>query len=227
MAKLDITLTKEKYDALSDELKTFYTANQEGGYELEGIGSIQRSLEAERKNKTKPELLEELEALRQFKADQEAEQKKAADADLEAKGKYDEALASKEQAWKERFDAEEASKNALMADIHRERLTNELIKRGVLADRAAYLVSDLMPETELYKHSDTGRYDLRKKGGIGDAAEFDKVMEGVKERVPFFFAATGAAGSGASQSTVNAGGVDLNSMTAEQMLDMANAATTK
>ena len=41
---------------------------------------------------------------------------------------------------------------------------------------------------------------LKKKGGIGDAAEFDAVIEAAKQKTPFFFAANGASGSGASGS---------------------------
>jgi hypothetical protein len=55
-------------------------------------------------------------------------------------------------------------------------------------------------ETELYQESETGKYSLRKKGGIGDAAAFDGIIEAAKTATPFFFAASNASGSGASGS---------------------------
>jgi len=225
MAKLEIYLTAEKFGELEEGLKQFYALNQEGKYELEGIGSIERALEAERvKKTTKPELVAELEELKKFKADHEVSQQKAAQADLEAKGKYEEAIAAKEKAWNERFETEKTEKDSLFADIKRERLTNELIKRGVLPDRAAYLVGELEPEMELAKN-EGGKYDLKKKGGIGDAAEFDSVIEAAKQKTPFFFAANGASGSGASGSNGNGGGVDTSAMTPEQKLEMHYAQT--
>lgn len=205
MAKLDITLTKEKFDSLDDTLKTFYVATQDGGYELEGIGSIQRALAEEKAKKaTKPELITELEELKKFKADHEAAATEAANKDLEAKGKYEEALAAKEKAWQDRIDAVSGEKDGLFADVKRERLTNELVKRGVLPDRAAYLVGELDPIVELTK-GDAG-YELKKKGGIGDATEFDSLINAAKEKTPFFFAAEGASGSGASGSGNGNGG---------------------
>ncbi len=205
MAKLDITIAKEAFDALSDELKTFYVATQDGkGYELEGVGSIQRALTEEKAKKaTKPELLTEVEELRKFKEAAEAAKLEAANKDLEAQGKYEEALQAKETAWKTRLDTEAAEKESLFADVKRERLTNELVKRGALADRAGYLVGELDTAMELVK-GESG-YELRKKGGIGDAAEFDSVIEAAKAKTPFFFAANGASGSGASGSDNNGG----------------------
>lgn len=206
MAQLEITLTKEKFDALSEELKTFYTPNKEGGYELEGIGSIQRALAEEKaKKSTKPELLTEIEELRKFKAEQEAAQQEAQNKDLEAKGKYEEALKAKEAAWNERFEREKAEKESFLTAIKRERLTNELVKRGALADRAGYLVGELDAEMELI--ADNGSFTLKKKGGIGDADEFDAVIESAKQKTPFFFASNGTSGSGASgsQSTFGTG----------------------
>jgi hypothetical protein len=207
MAKLDITLSNEAFGTLAEELKGFYVPTEDGkGYELEGIGSIQRALEAEKlKKTTKPELLTELEELKKFKAEQEAKATEAANKDLEAKGKYEEALTAKEKAWNDRFESEKVEKESLFADIKRERLTNELVKRGALADRAGYLVGELDTATELVKGED-GKFQLRKKGGIGDAAEFDSVIEAAKQKTPFFFAADGASGSGASGSQNNNGG---------------------
>jgi hypothetical protein len=221
--KLEIEIAKEAYDALAEPLKEAYILGQTGKYELEGVASIQRALEAEKAKKaTKPELLTELEELKKFKAEHEADQQKAAQADLEAKGKYDEAMAAKEKAWNERFEAEKVEKESLFADVKRERLTNELVKRGALPDRAGYLVNELDIEIDLVK--DESGYTLKKKGGIGDATEFDAVIEAAKTKTPFFFAATNASGSGASGSTGNGSGTTVKTATKEQVKAMDPAA---
>src|SRR6185295_19989626 len=126
-----------------------------------------------------------------FKADHEADEQKAAQADLEAKGKYEEALAAKEKAWKERLDALDTEKNGLFTDVKRERLENEIVKRGGLPERVRYLVGDLDAVTELVK-SDDGKYTIKKKGGIGDADEFNSMIEAAKndQQTAFIFAAT-------------------------------------
>jgi len=200
MAKLDITIAKEAYDALSDELKTFYVATQDGkGFELEGVGSIQRALDAEKTKKaTKPELMTELEELRQFKLDQEAAAAKAAEKDLEAQGKYEEALAIKEKAWQERIDKEAADKAQLLTRLHNEAAKSELIKRGGIPERVDYLAAEIVNQTE-FELGEAGAV-LRKKGGIGDAAELEAMFGEAKNAKPFFFAADGASGSGASGS---------------------------
>lgn len=200
MAKLDFKLTPEQHGALEESLKQYYVPTQDGGYELDGVGSIQRALEAEKKAKgtTKPELVAELEELRQFKQAQEDAKAQAAQQDLERQGKYEEAQAAKDLAWQQRVDAANAEKDSLLANIKRERLTNELVKRGVLADRAEYLVDKMAADIDLVK-GDAG-YELKTKTGIGDATDFEAVIQSAKEKTPFFFAASGTPGSGATGS---------------------------
>jgi DNA repair exonuclease SbcCD ATPase subunit len=220
-----IQITKAEHDALPDSLKAKFQASGDA-YEL-----IEEDVEGLKKSKAeilqeKKDLQAKLAEADKFRKEHEAAQAKAAEADLEAKGKYEEAIAAKEKAWNERFEAEKAEKESLFADIKRERLTNELVKRGALADRAGYLVGELDAETELYKRTDNGKYDLRKKGGIGDAAEFDVVIEAAKQKTPFFFAAQGASGSGASGSNGNGGGkTDTSSMSAVQKLEQLYSGT--
>ena len=199
-------ITKAEFETLPDSLKSKFKAEgedyilDEPSEDLEGLKRSKAEILAEKKR-----IQEENEALKKFKAEHEAELAKAQEADLEAKGKYAEAIATKEKAWNDRFDAEKAEKESLFADIKRERLTNEIVKRGGLPDRAHYLVNELDGETELFK-DESGKHSLRKKGGIGDAAEFDSVIEAARQRSPFIFAANGASGSGASGSNGNSGG---------------------
>lgn len=190
-------ITKAEFEALPDSLKAKFTAS--------GDDYVLQEEDVEGLKKSKAEILQEkkdlqakFDELAKFKAEHEANEQKVVQADLEAKGKYEEAIAAKEKAWNERFESEKLEKESLFADIKRERLTNELVKRGALADRAGYLVGELDAEMELVK-GDSG-YQLKKKGGIGDATEFDSVIEAAKQKTPFFFAANGASGSGASGS---------------------------
>jgi hypothetical protein len=224
MAKLEITIAKDAYEALSDELKTFYVATQDGkGYELEGVGSIKRALDDEKaKRTTKPELLTELEQLRAEKAEREANADKEAQEMLVKQGEFEKAQAARDAEWQKRLDAAEAEKGSLFTDVKRERLTNELVKRGVLADRAAYLVGEMDADTELVK-GDDGKYTLKKKGGIGDATEFDSLIAETKEKKPFFFAADGASGSGASGSDGTGVPQDISKMNPIELLNQANA----
>jgi hypothetical protein len=196
-------ITKAEFETLPESLKAKFKAEGDS-YELveedvEGLKKSKAEILAEKKK-----IQDERDELAKFKAAHEADQEKAAQADLEAKGKYEEAIAAKEKAWNDRFETEKAERESLFTDIKRERLTNELVKRGALADRAGYLVGELDAEMELVK-GDSG-YQLKKKGGIGDAAEFDAVIEAAKQKTPFFFAANGTSGSGASGSQQNGGG---------------------
>ena len=213
MAKLEFTLTKEKYDALSDEIKAFYTTTKDGGYELEGVGSIQRALEAEKKGKA--EAIEK--ALKEALGDLDPQAAREAvaklsqleQADLEAKGKYEEALAAREKAWQEKYDRdlgkEKGEKETLIANLKRQTLANVLTEKGVLPDRVKYLANELDAQLELA--TDETGFSLKKKGGIGDAAEFEAMIENVKASSPFFFAANSASGSGASGSEHSGGGM--------------------
>jgi hypothetical protein len=211
-------LTQAEFETLPDSLKPKFKADGDAYLLIEE--------DVDGLKKSKAEILEEKkriqaerDELAQFKAEQEAKEAAAKLADQEANGEYKKALAEREKAWNERLEGIEAEKNTLFADVKRERLTNELVKRGALADRASYLVGELDANTELTK-GDDGKYVLRKKGGIGDAAEFDSVIEAARQNTPFFFAATTASGSGASGSGSN-GGSTAKTMPATQFHAMS------
>lgn len=211
-------ITKAEFDALPESLKT--------KFEADGDNYTLNEPDVDGLKKSKAEILEEkkrlqgeLAELAKFKADAEAKEAEAAEAKLKEAGETD--------AWKKQYDERHqkliadatAEKESLFADIKRERLTNELVKRGALADRAGYLVGELDADTELVK-GDDGKFQLRKKGGIGDAAEFDSVIEAAKQKTPFFFAADGASGSGASGSG-NTGNATTKTMPEAQFDSMS------
>lgn len=123
---------------------------------------------------------------------------------LTKKGEFDKLLEQKTRAWEERIGSVSAERDAILTNLKREKLANVLTEKGVLADRARFLVKELEAQIDLI--SDEKGFSLRKTGGVGDAAEFDAIVEKVKAEYPFFFGASLAPGSGASGSSGNAGG---------------------
>ncbi|NCV19892.1 MAG: hypothetical protein EBW42_14335, partial [Rhodobacterales bacterium] len=66
-----------------------------------------------------------------------------------------------------------------------------------------YLVKELSEQVDL-DINESG-FALKKKGGIGDAAEFNALVEDVRSKSPFFFAANIVGGTGGSASIGNGG----------------------
>ena len=184
---------------------------------------------AEQAPETQPEAVRDAEAVLKQNAELLAEVKKlkplakkaegfdfdAASAAIEAQTKAEQDRLTKKGEWdklKEQLDTRHATElgkakdelNNLLSNLKRERLTNVLTEKGVLPDRAKYLVHELDSQVEL-ESTDEG-FRLKKIGGIGDATEFDAMIENVKSTSPFFFAAQGASGSGASGSQNNGSG---------------------
>ncbi len=115
---------------------------------------------------------------------------------LAKKGEFDKLLEQKQRAWEERIGAVTSERDGILNNLKREKLANVLAEKGVLPDRARFLVRELENDIELA--SDDNGFSLRKVGGVGDAAEFDAIVETVKQKYPFFFGASLAPGSGAS-----------------------------
>lgn len=207
---LKTRISKADFDGLNDLLKTEYIADGDG-YKLDADYEDVTGLKAKR-----DELLADLKAKQALLAkygdlDPDAAKAaldaatKAADEKLKAEGDFEtlkKQLAERHQTELEKSKAESTK---VLAMLHQERLNNALVAKGVLPERAAYLVSTLLPQTELAT-TDTG-FQLKKIGGIGDAAEFDAMIDGLKAKpeTEFFFAASNASGSGASGSG-NGGG---------------------
>lgn len=115
---------------------------------------------------------------------------------LAKKGEFDKLLEQKQRAWEERISGIAAERDGILTNLKREKLANVLAEKGVLPDRARFLVRELESDIELA--SDESGFSLRKVGGVGDAAEFDAIVETVKQKYPFFFGASLNPGSGAS-----------------------------
>lgn len=212
---LKTKIAKGDFEALDESLKTLYVADGDN-YKLDadyedvtGLKNKANELLAEQKRlKEQMKAFDGLDpeaARAAIKAAQEAE-----DAKLEASGnieairkQYEERIIALEAKHAAERDTDRSEYDATLATLKHERLANILTEKGVLPDRVKYVVHDLNNETELIR-GDNG-FEVRKKGGIGDAPEFDAMIEGIKTRSPFFFAADNIAGSGASGSNSNNG----------------------
>ena len=164
--------------------------------------------------KQNEELLGEVKRLKKLTKDADGFDFDKARAAIEAQEKAESDRLTKKGEWdklKEQLDARHAAELAkaktayeqIMSNLKTEKLTNALTEKGVLPDRAKYLVHELAAQVEI-ESTDNG-FSLKKIGGVGDAVEFDAMIENVKTTSPFFFAANGASGSGASGSQGNGG----------------------
>ena len=196
-------ITKAEFDALPESLKPKFKADGEN-YSLqeEDVDGLKRSkaeilAEKKRIQDEADAMKKRLDEIDASKSADEEEKLKAAGAFKELEEKLRAKLTETETA-KQQREAE------LLGKFKLERLQNELISKGVLPDRAKYALSELAEKVELV--SDEKGFNLKVLGGIGDAKEFDALIEGMKATSPFFFAPNGASGSGASGSESGGGG---------------------
>lgn len=231
MAKLKARINKDEYLALGDVLHEFYAETAEGDYVLEADGvedvsglksALKREKEEKRDAKEQLKQFEGLDpdqARKALEATQKIEEKKLID-----KQQFDEVL----KKYRSEFDAElekEKSKNAqLLTNLKREKLTNLVVDKGVLSDRARFALVELLDQVEIL--SDENGIHLQKKGGIGDPKEIDEMVTGLKENSAFLFAPTNASGSGATQSERSTGYQNAANLTPREMIAAALAETT-
>lgn len=205
---LKTKLGKADYEKLEDTLKTLYIADGDG-FKLDADYEDVTGLKAKRDEllkdlKEKQALLAKFEGLDPEAAKAALDKLTAAeDEKLKAAGEFDKLKEQLELRHKTELEKATAEKSAILTNLKREKLANALTEKGVLPDRVKYLLGELDAQIELAS-TDNG-FQLKKIGGIGDATEFDAIIDGVKQTSPFFFAADNASGSGASGSG-NGGG---------------------
>ena len=205
---LKTKIGKADFDKLPDALKTEYIADGEG-YKLDAdyedvTGLKNKSAELLAEIKKQKALLEKYGDLDPDAAKAALDAKEAAENDkLKAAGAFEELKKKLEERHAKELEQATAERDRLIGNLKRERLQNYLVEKGVLADRAAYALVDINEQIELA--SDDSGFSLRLKGGIGDAKELETVVEGLKAKSPFLFAANGAQGSGASGSDTKGG----------------------
>lgn len=189
------TITKAEFDALPESLKGKFTADGDNWSlveeDVEGLKKSKAEILAEKKA-----MAEKLAALEKFKSEFEASKS----ADEEAKQREAGQFAELEKKLRDRITELETThqteRDKLMTTIKRERLMNELTANGVIADRARYALADI--ENRIDLEATENGFALKVKDGIGDANDFNKLLDGMKAQSPFFFKADMAAGSGAS-----------------------------
>ena len=222
---LKTKISKADFEKLPDALKTEYIADGEG-YKLDAdyedvTGLKNKSAELLAEIKKQKALLEKYGDLDPDAAKAAIEAKQAAeDEKLKAEGQFEELKKKLEDRHAAELQTATAREQSLLSNLKRERLQNYLVEKGVLADRAAYAFVDIGEQIELA--SDDSGFSLKLKGGIGDAKELETVVEGLKAKSPFLFAADGASGSGASGSGNGGhGGTNTDGMDAIQKLASA------
>lgn len=208
---LKTKIGKADFDKLPDALKTEYIADGEG-YKLDADYEDVTGLKANRDEVLK-QLAEAKKAMKAYEGlDPEAARKAletataAEDEKLKAAGAFEELKKKLEDRHAAELQTATEREQSLLSNLHRERLINYLTtKEGdkVLPERASYAYGDLKEQIELA--SDDSGFSLRLKGGIGDAKELETVVEGLKAKSPFLFAANGALGSGATGSDTKGG----------------------
>lgn len=206
MAKLKASLSASDFSALDETLKTFYVQSgdnyvldAEGVEDVEGLKKSKAQILQEKKD-----LQAKLDEMNKFKSEYEASKTAEEEKRMKEAGEFAELekkLRAKITETEEAYKQKEAS---LLNSFKTERLKNELTAKGVLADRAKYALADISEQVELVP-GEQG-FSLKVKNGIGDAKEFDALIDGLKQSSPFFFAANNATGSGASGSESNTGG---------------------
>ena len=216
---LKTRISKADFDSLNDILKTEYIPDGDG-YKLDADYEDVTGLKSKR-----DELLAELaKAKSQMKAfdglDPEAARKAlvaaqaAEDDKLKAAGEFEKLREQLEARHKAEVEKAVAERNTILSNLKREKLANVLTEKGVLPDRVKYLLGELDPQIELAA-TENG-FQLKKIGGIGDAAEFEQIIASVKESSPFFFANDLTPGSGASGSGNGNGGGGVKTISEAQ-----------
>ena len=199
------TITKAEFETLPDSLKTKFEAAGGDSYAM-----IEEDVEGLKKSKAqilqeKKDLQSKLDELSKFKS--EMEQKKSAEEEAQMKkaGEFAELEKKLRAKITELEESHTNEKTSLLNSFKTERLKNELTAKGVLPDRAKYALADIAGQVDLVP-GDEG-FSLKVKNGIGDAKEFDALIDGLKQSSPFFFASNAASGGGASGSLGNNGAV--------------------
>lgn len=120
------------------------------------------------------------------------------DEQMQKRGEYEKLLERTKQSFEEKVETERQQRSRLESKLKEEKLAMALVENGVLPDRVGYLVKELSEQVELELSEDG--IALKRRGGIGDASEFNALVEDVRSKSPFFFAANIVSGTGGSGS---------------------------
>lgn len=220
MAKLKAKVSKTDFEALDASLKGFYVADAAGDYVLdaEGVEDVSglknKIAELLKDTKNKGDLLKQFEGLDAEAAKKALEEMASIEEKkLAAKGEYETLLTKHKTEFETKLAEATKSRDTTLANLKREKLTNFLVKNGVIAERAKYALADIESLVDLAE-GDNG-FELKVKDGTGDAKELDGVISNLKTGSAFLFAASGASGSGASGSDASGSGAGKSMSRAE------------
>lgn len=220
-------ISKAEYDALPEGVKSLFTENGEGFISQteadKGLKEANDKLLSELKQKG--DVLKQFEGLDANAAKIALDQmKKVEEKKLLDKQKFDEVLETYKTEYEGKLTAASSEKEQLLSNLKRERLTNFLVEKGVLPDRAKFALTEIGDGVEL--ESNENGFTLKKSGGIGDVKEMDALVEGLKQNSAFLFKAETASGSGASGSNSSGGGSGQNLYGQDRMANAYESNTT-
>jgi SMC interacting uncharacterized protein involved in chromosome segregation len=219
-------ITKAEYEALPDSLKTKFTADGDG------FALVEEDIEGLKKSKAeilqeKKDLQTKLAELEKFKTEHETLQATAEQEKLAAEGEWKELeKRMREQQAKELADRDTKIAAMFESDASKQ-LALAIAKHKGFEDMAEDL-SLVLRSKHIKPVDDNGKVTWKSLDDT-KVIDLDEYVPSLsKNGYGRYFQPNGAAGSGASQSTGQlTGELDLNTMTAEQKLDYANAQTTK
>lgn len=196
MAKLKAKLNKDDFSKLDKSLQEFYVASgddyvldAEGVEDVTGLKSKITELLKDTKNKG--DLLKQFEGLDAEAARKALEEmEKIEEQKLADKGEYENLLAKHKTESEKKFNAATEAHQKTLAGLKSEKLTNFLVKNGVLPDRAKYALSDVESLLDLEEKDDG--FHLKSK----DGSELDQLVGNLKTTSGFLFAASGTSGTG-------------------------------
>lgn len=217
-------ITKEEFEKLPDSVKEIFVEHEDGYISQTEADAALKAKNAEllEEIKKQKKLFEKFDGIDPEKAKQALDElKKLEDKKLADKGKYEELLENYKAEYEKKLEAERREKEQFLSNLKREKLTNFLIEKGVLPDRAKFALAETLDLVEL-ELGESG-IKLKKAGGIGDAKELDSLIEEMKTSSAFLFKSESASGSGASGSNSNGGAADWENLSPEEKLNLANA----
>ncbi len=216
-------IKKDEFDNLPDALKPKFKA----------IGDDYELIEEDTSGlkKSKEDLLVELKTLKEkfngIDPDEAtaalAAAKAAAEEGLAKRGEYETLLKEKEAAWQKRIDDLTADKTTILQNLKSERVKTLCAERGILPERVRSAIAEGDLDNIFELESGESGFSLKKKGGIGDAADIDAIFTELKTKAPWTFAADNASGSGASGSG-NTGGTTAKRLTQAEVSNLSPSA---
>lgn len=204
---LKATLTKDEHASLDDALKSLYKQSGENfildAEGVEDVTGLKSALAAERKKAAEFEkLAKKFEGMDVDKINAALEfQRKADEKKLADKGEFEKIRLQDQEKHKseiEKINAEVTKwKSTYLQESVGGKLKTALIAAGVLPEAIEDATRALMPSVKSEMTDNGVEIKFMDEHGLDSGKSLDETVKGFKDSRKYFFAATGAAGSGA------------------------------